>query len=234
MDQEPDFDALVAEAQEQIDESIQRANLTRDPYGWIFSAQSLILGVLPRFVREITQARQPWAIDERKELVRQIVRDDIQKEVRILTAEGVRLSMIWMVAAGFALLGAGYLLGAWHSVAAVASAVKVAEATIIRTQGKLAALGDTLDPKAAENWVTLMQNNGDPQFQIARCEKDSIQTTRTFCWFRMWVEPAAAPATSNEPPPPQPGAPAQPSPSPGSHAAMPALATTPVLARKAK
>jgi hypothetical protein len=232
MDQEANFDALVAEAQEQIDESIQRAGLLHDPYGWVFSAQSLILGVLPRFVKEITQARRPWAIDERKELVRQIVRTDIQQEVRILTAEGVRLSMIWMVAGGFALLGAGYLLGTWHSAAAVDAAVKVAEARIIRTQGKLAALGDTLDPKAAENWVTLMQNNGNPQFQIARCEKDSVQTARTMCWFRLWVESASAPATSNEPPQPEP--PAQPTPSPGSHAAMPALATTPVLAKKAK
>jgi len=62
------FEAHVRAVQEKLALAVVRAGLTNDAYARVTEAQSEVLGLLPEFLREMSQPRQPPAAFTNKQL----------------------------------------------------------------------------------------------------------------------------------------------------------------------
>ena len=133
--QPADFGTHVREVQAQLAESAQRAGLVRDPYARVLEAQSAALGILPVFIQEIDRSRQPWTTDERRDAVKDAVRQmDQRMALRMVqfNKAGIAIIAAIILAVGGVAFGAGWW---WHGEQGLMAGLSVGQQQCFEQNG---------------------------------------------------------------------------------------------------
>lgn len=196
-----DFPSHVQEVRERLAKSVARAGLKCDAYGQVVEALSETLSVLPAFVEEVTQAKEPWTVDERREVVRAAA-NDMHSEIGRLVGAELRNRTTTAGIVGAVLLFVGIICGYLAGQHGKEGAVAVAEARAVKIDGDLSAAANGLTRDQAQNWAIVLRENPNVSAAIpspSACSRDEQQAGRQFCWARFWIE-AAKPPTPSVPP----------------------------------
>lgn len=188
-----DFPAHVREVQERLAKSVARAGLTGDAYAKVIEALSETLSVLPAFVEEVSQAKEPWAADERREVVRAAAQD-MRGEVLELAREEWHTRMLITAAAGVAIAVVAFIAGDVNGNWGRTAAVHTAEQRAIQIQGELSEAVRGLTAPQAYEWSRLIRWNSDVSLFRRECTRDDIKGHgRQYCTYTLWDEPPPPP-----------------------------------------
>lgn len=184
------FLALVAQAQAELAEAVERAGLGRDPYRFLVGALAQTLGVFPSFVGRldaaVEHARQPMDPAALARLEAAAAIGAARHTAEIARAHARRTALLFsvsLISVAIIASSAGFMWGR----------TKVQD-----TERRLAA-AFTDGAEAASHWVTLMENNDLPR-ALSLCtgaRTYTDQTGRKACLFSLYLEaPSNVPNTS--------------------------------------
>jgi hypothetical protein len=180
-DQEPNFQTLILQTRAELEESIERAGLARDPYRYVLGALSHTLEVLGR-VAEQARGGGGQAIDQAAIVrISEAAAAAADRSAGKLVAWRLRRTLVVAASMLIATLVVGALCGYW----AGRQSQLMTEAGVTT-----AAFRDGAD--AAYTWLNLMQSN-DGRAVRAACAASTAASNggRKACAIGLWVEPPA-------------------------------------------
>lgn len=181
-----DLAEAVAAAQAELAQSVKRGELTRDPYRFVLGALSATLGLFPGLVSRMEEAAQSARVPlsaEEKAALRRDVRDGLRQDAGKLAKSINRRTAL----AGGAAIAVAALVGAgggyWLGRSSLREDITALEARL------------ALNPGVSRAWLELMRANPDPRPAIAAASTwQDPATQRRAGEFRLWMDPAPAPA----------------------------------------
>lgn len=201
IDPAEDMGTVVSAAQLEMERLIQLGGLLNDPLRHPIQALSIHLDVLSRVSRslaidmrqQVNLLRQPWAADERRNVIREAAKDMRGEVGRLVGAElRDRTLMAGIAGAVLLLVGAacGYLAGQHGKAAAIA----VAEVRATKIEGDLSEAVRGLTAQQAYQWSRLIRWNSDVSLFRRECTRDEVKGHgREYCFYTLWDEPPPPP-----------------------------------------
>lgn len=193
-----DFAAVIAAAQSEIQEAVERGGLRDDPFRFPLAALSTVLGIFPQLLEQIhaaaasgSQVLSPDALARIEEEAASRARKAIERNA----AEAMKANRLRAVLAVTALTVGGLIVGGgigyWRGYAN-GSTTGISTASGLQESLKS-------NPQAAADWLRLMQAN-DIEAALRACKGDRVTTSpdgQKGCALPVWIDvaPTAPPPT---------------------------------------
>ncbi|MBS0984257.1 hypothetical protein [Gluconobacter cerinus] len=186
-----DFPAVIAAAQSEIQEAVERGGLRDDPFRFPLAALSTVLGTFPQLLEQIhtaaasgSQVLSPDALARIEEQAASRARKAIERNAaEAMKANRFRVFLaVAALSLGGLIVGGG--IGYWRGYAN-GSTVGISTATGLQESLKN-------NPKAAADWLRLMQAN-DIESALGACKGDRVTTSpdgQKGCALPVWLDPA--------------------------------------------